>query len=182
MIPVALSENNVMLRTALVHLIEGFGEYIIMQQASNGHELLRKLKPSQLPELALMEMNRMHGDEMASAKLILEKFPKIKMIALVMDDSDIPVAGMIRLGIRGYIQKNAGPERIHEAMANVLTKGFHIPDRLNGRLMNSFQNKHNIDNGSSYLTRLTEREKEFLRFSCTEMTYKEIAMEMEISP
>jgi DNA-binding NarL/FixJ family response regulator len=48
--------------------------------------------------------------------------------------------------------------------------------------MNSFQDMQKAEQGGSYLFRLTEREKEFMRFSCTEMTYKEIALEMEVSP
>lgn len=182
MIPVALAENHLMLRTAMVHLIEGFGEYKIVLQASNGHELFSMINPTELPELVLMEMTRPHSEEMASVKLISEKYPQIKMIALIADETDIPVALMIKLGVRGYIQKDAGPDRLREAMANVLTKGFHIPERLNGRLMNSFQSKQKADHKGNNLKKLTEREKEFLRFSCTEMTYKEIALKMEVSP
>jgi DNA-binding CsgD family transcriptional regulator len=35
---------------------------------------------------------------------------------------------------------------------------------------------------SNNFFRLTEREKEFLWFSCTEMTYREIATQMKVSP
>jgi two-component system, NarL family, invasion response regulator UvrY len=182
MIPVALAEENMLLRTALVQLIEGLGDYKIVLQASNGNELIRILQPEYLPELILLGLSLPHTDGVASAKTLSEKYPQLKIIALIGDEGEVPVAGMIKNGIRGYIKIDAGPKRIREALAHVLKNGFYIPHSLTGSLMHSFQHNYRADMYNNYLLRLTEREKEFMKFSCTEMTYKEIAQEMEISP
>jgi DNA-binding NarL/FixJ family response regulator len=127
MIPVALAEDDLMLRTVIVHLIESLGPCKIVLQSSSGPELLMMLNPSNLPELVLMDVNRQYKDGMTSARLISEKYPQIKMIAMVTEESELSVEGLIINRVRGYTQTDAGPNRLRESIANVLRKTFIFP-------------------------------------------------------
>ena len=61
-----------------------------------------------------------------------------------------------------------------------MTNGYYYSQNSSGKLANVFQNPNK--NFSGQPTLLTNNEIIFLKYSSTEMTYKEIAQQMFISP
>jgi DNA-binding CsgD family transcriptional regulator len=53
---------------------------------------------------------------------------------------------------------------------------------VTGRLVHSLAGQEDEGNGGAKLLGLTERETTFLKLACTEMSYKEIAAQMHLSP
>jgi two-component system, NarL family, invasion response regulator UvrY len=89
---------------------------------------------------------------------------------------------MLKAGAKGYILKDSDPAELQAAIDSVINKGFHYSDLVSGKLIHAI-NKMDED-GSSLKTmiNLTERELDFLKYCCTEFTYKEIADKMCVSP
>ena len=61
-------------------------------------------------------------------------------------------------------------------------KGFYYTDFVTGTLVHSFQNGVSEFNGALRFHELKEREREFIKYACSEMTYYEIADKMFVSP
>jgi DNA-binding NarL/FixJ family response regulator len=179
-IPIAMADDHVLIRQALASLVESFGGYEVIIQASNGQELLDKIDMGNLPALILLDISMPVLNGIETAKIISTKFPDIKILALTMMDDEQSVIGMVRNGARGYIVKDAEPSLLKEAMQNVIQKGFHYSDLVTGRMIHSLQ-KDGLSN-DGYEAKLTEREQAFLKYACTELTYKEIADRMYVSP
>jgi DNA-binding NarL/FixJ family response regulator len=59
---------------------------------------------------------------------------------------------------------------------------FYFPDEITGIIVASHQSLDKTVAESSNIPNLTEREILFLKLSCTEMTYLEIAEAMQVSP
>jgi two-component system, NarL family, invasion response regulator UvrY len=177
---IAMADDHVMIRQALAGLIESFGDYEVTIQASNGRELLDKLALGALPELVLLDISMPVLRGIETAKIISSTYPGIKILALSMMDDEQSVIGMVRNGARGYVVKDAEPALLKEAIQHVLEKGFHYSDLVTGRMIYSLQNGSNTTEHPA--AKLTERESEFLKLTCTELTYKEIATEMHVSP
>jgi DNA-binding NarL/FixJ family response regulator len=179
-VPIAMADDHVMIRQALAVLIESFGDYEVTIQASNGRELLEKLALGVLPDLVLLDISMPVPRGIETAKIISSTYPDIKILALSMMDDEQSVIGMVRNGARGYIVKDAEPAQLKEAIYNVLQNGFHYSDLVTSRMI------HNLQNGNSKAEnaapKLTERETDFLNLTCTELTYKEIADQMNVSP
>jgi two-component system, NarL family, invasion response regulator UvrY len=53
---------------------------------------------------------------------------------------------------------------------------------VTGRLMRSITDMDSDVKGSAKLQKLTDREIDFLKLACSELTYKEIAAQMHLSP
>jgi DNA-binding NarL/FixJ family response regulator len=176
----AMADDHVMIRQALAGLIESFGDYEVIIQASNGRELLDKLALGVLPQLVLLDISMPVLRGIETAKIISSTYPGIKILALSMMDDEQSVIGMVRNGARGYIVKDAEPALLKEAIYNVLQNGFHYSDLVTGRMIHSLQNGSSTHEHST--PKLTEREMEFLKLTCTELTYKEIADQMNVSP
>jgi len=72
------------------------------------------------------------------------------------------------------------PHELHKAMDTLMQKGYYYSDLLTGKLIHSLHDKDN--NSNSALSKLTEKESQFLSLCCSELSYKEIAEQMYISP
>ena len=86
---------------------------------------------------------------------------------------------MIKCGAKGYLQKNVHPVELEKALHSLVERGFYYPDWATSRVLHALANEDKVP---SIQTAITEREKEFLAYTCTELTYKEIAEKMVCSP
>ena len=86
---------------------------------------------------------------------------------------------MLRQGARGYIMKNIDPEELKNALDSVMKKNFYLSEEISGKIISGL-NK-DIDK-TEEVPVLTQREKDFLRHICSEITYKDIAAKMYVSP
>jgi DNA-binding NarL/FixJ family response regulator len=180
LIQVAMADDHTMIRQALASMVEGFGEFKVILQASNGRELLNSLDPKRLPQLVLLDNRMPELDGIETAKELTRLYPDIKILALSMMDDEQSIIGMIRNGAKGYLLKDAEPAALREAMNDVLYRGFHYSDLVTGRLIHTIQKGGDLT--GSQEPKLTERETEFLKLACSELTYKEIANQMHVSP
>ena len=88
---------------------------------------------------------------------------------------------MFKAGARGYILKDCEPSELKAALDSIMKKGYYYSELVTGKLIHSI-NKLDEDGDVRNLSPLSEREIQFLKFACTEMTYKEIADKMFLSP
>lgn len=179
MTTIAMADDHILLRNGLAGLIESFGDYKIVLQANNGKELTQKIGAMPMPDLVLLDISMPEMDGFATAAWLKKNYPNIKVLALSMMDHEDAIVQMIRNGARGYVLKDAEPEELRNALYNIIHKGFHYSELVSGKLVYKLQN---IDQSNSLKgISLTEREKEFLPYTCTELTYKEIAHKMGLS-
>jgi DNA-binding NarL/FixJ family response regulator len=64
----------------------------------------------------------------------------------------------------------------------LLIKGYYYSDLVSGKLINAINKIEDEGSDVHTLIHLNERETEFLKYACTELTYKEIADKMFVSP
>jgi DNA-binding NarL/FixJ family response regulator len=86
---------------------------------------------------------------------------------------------MLRLGAKGYIMKNAEPEELKEALDSVLKKDFYLSEYISGKIISGLHKDMDMPEAPIVLS---EKEREFLQLVCSEMTYKDIATKMFVSP
>jgi two-component system, NarL family, invasion response regulator UvrY len=179
---IALADDHVLLRKGLASLVQNLG-YSVVLEADNGKELISGIEATQeLPELVLMDINMPETDGYEAALWLKENRPDVKVLALSMYDDETAIIRMLKNGAKGYILKDAEPTELRTAMEAILNKGFYYSEMVTGRLMRSIADMDDDPKGSKKLMNLTDREVEFLKLACSEMTYKEIAAQMHLSP
>lgn len=181
MITVALVDDHVMLRNGLAILLSGIG-FDVLFEANNGEECIRYINSGKAPEVILMDINMPVKDGFETSLWIKQNFPEIKVLALTMVDDDNAVIRMLRNGAVGYLLKESGPAELKSAIHTAAEKGFYYSEMVTGRLVHGIRNGNEGNNNSSFAIHLTEKEIEFLKMSCSELTYKEIADKMKVSP
>lgn len=183
MITIAMADDHAMLRQGLANMIGTFGDYTVMLQAGNGTELIKQLSPAVLPDIALLDISMPEMDGFETAAFLQQNFPSVKVLALSMMDNENAIIRMIRNGARGYVLKDAEPAELKQALYDVMHKGYYYSDLVTGKLIFNISRQGSDDkSGASTQEHISDKELEFLKYSCTELTYKEIAGNMHVSP
>lgn len=175
-------DDHTLLRKGLCNLIREFDRYSILFEADNGKDFINKLNPNNLPELVLMDINMPEMDGYQTALWIKNNYPEMKVLALSMYDNETAIIRMFKAGAKGYILKDCDPEELQKALQAVIIKGFYYSEMITGSLIHSINKLDENENHIKEIVNLNEREIIFLKLACTEMTYKEIADTMYLSP
>jgi DNA-binding NarL/FixJ family response regulator len=91
---------------------------------------------------------------------------------------------MLQNGAKGYILKDSEAHELKNALDSICENGYYYTEMVTGKLIHAV----NQSDGSDPLgvigreVTLSDRDREFLHLVCTELTYKEIAEKMVLSP
>jgi two-component system invasion response regulator UvrY len=181
---VVLVDDHVLLRNGLASLVDSFDSYQVQFEASNGIEFIEKLDPNNLPDLVLMDINMPEMDGYSTTSWLKRNYPSVKTLALSMYETENAIIRMFKAGVRGFILKHCDPKDLLAAMDAVINKGFYFSEVITGRLIHTINKYEDLESDEigNPLSVLNDRELQFLKFACTELTYKEIASQMYLSP
>ncbi|HLG38662.1 MAG TPA: response regulator transcription factor [Chitinophagaceae bacterium] len=180
-IKVALADDHVLLRTALASLINNFTDCSVIIQVSNGNDLIEKLKTGPVPDVVLLDLNMPGMDGTETASYLQENYPDINVLMLTMYDSELALIRLLQAGVRGFLKKDVHPEELRYAIQSVMQSGFYYSHDTTGKLVNLFR-KQADSLGALSKNLLTATDINFLKLASTELTYKEIARQMNLNP
>lgn len=179
-IKVALADDHKLFRKGLCELISGFAEYKVVWDVDNGHECLAALEAGPVPEIVLLDIHMPQLDGYQTAEILKRRYPAIKILVLSMYDSEAHIIRMLKLGVKGYILKDAEPYELKQGLDSLVKKGMYYSDLVMGTLMKTLQDS-DPEQPVKLMQPLNEREIEFIQLAATELTYKEIADHMCVS-
>ncbi|RYJ36853.1 MULTISPECIES: response regulator transcription factor [Flavobacterium] len=174
---IIIVDDHLLFSQSLELLIKSFGDYEVIERFENGKVFIDYLEQNNSTEidLILLDVNMPVLDGLSTMQWLKDNRPDLKVIALSVNDDEEIIIKMITNGAKGYLLKDTSPEIFKEAIECVIEKGFYFTELVSGMLIN----KVNSDNKKICLK---EKEIVFIKHACTEMTYKEIASEMCLSP
>lgn len=175
---VAIADDHSLMRNALGKLINSFGDYSVLFEANNGKEIRPLIHQHGIPDIVLVDVNMPEMDGFETTKWLHSNYPQIKVLVLSMLSDERTIIRMMRLGAKGYLLKNAEPEELKEGLDSVMSKDVYLPDIISGKLISGLHRDADKDEDAVVLN---EREREFLRWVCTELAYREIAEKMNLS-
>lgn len=179
---VVIVDDHLLFAQSLQGLVNAFSEFEVLYHVKNGNELIHKLKESEnIPDIILLDMNMpvMNGYE--TMQWIKENRPDTNVLVLSMDDEEQSIIKMLRLGAKGYLLKDIHPEILRKALNEVITNGIYYSERVATTLLNSITGEKE-KNQKHKKAMLKDSEIRFLELACTDLTYKEIAQVMCLSP
>src|ERR1700761_241613 len=174
-IHIAIVDDHTLFRNGVAALMSEFDQLEVVFEAENGEQMQQMLKKHPAPDVILMDINMPVMDGYAATRWLKQNYPKVKILALSMFEDDKAVIQMIKSGAGGYVLKESRPRELLEAIKAVNEKGVYLNELVSGKLMRSVADNEEIPEFS-------KKELEFLRLCCSELTYKEIAEQMFVSP
>lgn len=184
-IRIALADDHQLVRKGIRLLLESIDGFKVVAEASNGKELIEEIANiNRLPDIALIDVNMPVMDGHETVSVLRAKYPDLRLIALSVNNDLYVIREMVRLGANAYLFKDSSPAVFKTVLHEVLEKGCYYDKQVIESLLlpENMVNGHPTKNGYRNLIRsLSSRELEFIKFCCSELTYKEIADKMNIS-
>lgn len=177
---VAIIDDHILLRTALARLVNGFEGYTVLFEADNGKDLRAQIMQHHIPDIVLLDVNMPEMDGFETTQWLHKNYPHIKVLVLSMLSDEKTIIKMFRLGAKGYLLKNTDHEELKKALDSVMNKNVYLSEYVSDKLVSGLHK--DADKEESKPVMLNDKEKEFLRWTCTELSYKEIAEKMFLSP
>lgn len=181
-IKIVVVDDQEYLRKSLEETLALFDEMECLYSASNGKDLLEKLKNGPIPHLILMDINmpEMNGIE-ATAK-ISEAYPDIKVLMLTVFEDEHHIFDSIMAGACGYLLKDEKPMVLYEAIHEAMEGGAPMSMSIARKALQLIRTGKPCENSASEAYQLSKREIEILEKIAEGMNYQEIADKLFISP
>jgi len=179
MIKIVIVDDHILFSQALRGLIDHFDDFEVVEQFKNGQELqdfCANCKKE--PDLILMDVQMPIVNGIEATKWIKKNHPNIKVLALTTSDDERTILNMLRAGAKGYLLKDIHPSVLHQAIIETHNKGFYYTEQVSETLLHA----NEIETKNLDKVDLKPRELELLKYTAKEMTYKEIAAKMFLSP
>jgi DNA-binding NarL/FixJ family response regulator len=174
---VVIVEDHTLLSQAIASVVDGFAMFKVSYLCKNGSELVDKFKfEKNIPDLVLMDINMPIMNGLETTQWINENHPKVNVLALTIEEDENTILKMLRLGAKGYLLKDVDKKTLEMALLKIMDTGFYHSSNVTDILMNSLMGK------SKNKIEFKSTEIEFLNLVCSELTYKEIADKMSLSP
>jgi two-component system invasion response regulator UvrY len=179
-VKIGLVDDHILIRDALANAIRSIDEYDVSLLAENGKDFISKLNHSNIPEILILDLNMPEMDGHETIYWLLKNHPEIKILVLSMYDAE-SLIHLIKVGVRGFVKKGAPPSELKHAIQSILTTGTYCSLTVTSRLFGLMKD---LGTKNSYWGTiiLNECEIAFLKLVATELTYKEIAQKMKVSP
>ncbi|MGN7867149.1 response regulator [Chryseobacterium sp. 22458] len=175
---IVIVDDHILIAKALEGIISNFSEFEVIYVCENGKDLIEKFEEGNIiPDIILLDISMPIMDGFETAAWLTKNHPDIKVMALSMQGDDNSVIKMIKNGAKGYLLKNTHPKDLETALSRLNTDGFFYPDWASKIIFSNLGKEE-----PEVSIKISEREKEFLKYTVTELSYKEIADRMCCSP
>jgi DNA-binding NarL/FixJ family response regulator len=123
------------------------------------------------PDVVLLDVHMPDGGGLAVLAGVTPDLPDVRFLALSVSDAPADVIEIVHAGASGYVTKTIEPAELAAAVRRVAAGEAVFSPSLAGFLLDDAE-----------LATLTPREREVLRLIARGYLYKEVALELEISP
>ena len=175
-INIGIVDDHQLFLKSLSSLLQSFPDFTIVLEALNGESLLHKLQAALIkPDILLLDVNMPVMDGAKTAAAITALYPTIRLIALSMKEDDTSVINMIKAGCCAYLLKDIHPDELEKALHEVFKKGYYNAD------VSNINYRRLILKTKEDSVVFSARERTFLTLACSDLTYKQIAAQMNLS-
>jgi len=181
LIRIAIADDHKLIRAGITMILSENDQFLVVQQASNGRELLDGMANSK-PDVVLLdlEMPVLGGKETLIE--IRKSYPDVRVLILTMHKNEAFIIQMMELGANGYLIKNTDPDEVVQAIHKVIQSEFYFSDVVSMAMLQGISQPDLKLSDELSKSGLTEREMDILRLICKEYTTIEIGEALFLSP
>jgi DNA-binding NarL/FixJ family response regulator len=174
-VKIMIFEDNDRLRDSLVYLLKSSGEYEVTGDFDNcmqAETLMRVYKP----DVVLMDIDMPGESGIIGVGKIKETSPETAVIMYTVFEDDEKLFQCLCAGANGYLLKKTSPQKLFEAIAEVVGGGAPMSPSIARKVLGSFQVRPQSNKYD-----LTPREIDVLQWLIKGYSIKTIASEMNLA-
>jgi DNA-binding NarL/FixJ family response regulator len=176
---VVIVDDHEIFRSGVRAELEGLVD--VRGDAGSVEEAVR-LIVTERPDVVLLDVHMPGGGGVEVLRRVAEERPAQRFLALSVSDAPDDVIAVVRAGARGYVTKTISGPELADAVRRVRGGDAVFSPRLAGFVLDAFAGQLTEAEVDPELDQLTTREREVLRLIARGYLYKEVALELSISP
>lgn len=177
-INVLIADDHQLFREGLVNLLSSAPDIKVIGQAKDGKDAIAKATELK-PDLLLIDINMPHMNGIEATKVLKEKLPDLKIIAVSMHSDKQYVKGVLEAGADGYLLKNCTYKQLTEAILSVQSGKKILSEDITELVIKGYLEP--AEAGPEGLDELSEREMEILKLFAEGKSTREISDKLFIS-
>lgn len=179
MIRLILCDDHRLVRAGLKRVLEDTVGMEVLGEASNGEEAMQMARELS-PDVMLMDVNMPGIGGLEATRRILQRNPKIKIIAVSMYVDEPYPSRLLSAGARGYISKDAAADEVVAAIRRVAEGGIYVAASVASNLAASLVKGNDAD--QSPFESLSQREMQVMLMVTKGLGNQEISESLSLSP
>ena len=176
MIRVLLADDHHVVRAGLRELLSGTGDITVAGEATNGHEVLERIRDADY-DVAVLDMSMPGRSGIELIRLVKAERPKLRILMLSMHSEEQWAVRALRAGASGYLTKETAPDELIAAIRRIASGGAYVTPETAERLALAA----NRDSEAPPHTLLTDREFQVFRMIAGGASVGEVARELSLS-
>lgn len=179
-IKIGLVDDHAITRKGIKTLLESSKQYQVIIEASNGKELISLLKNGIIPDVLILDLSMPNMSGFDVIREVTQLYPAVIIFIFSLYQSEDVMLNAIHQGASGYLSKSADPAILQAAIQSVVEYGFYIPDQIKRKY--SQIAKIPKQKGFRGKELLTEKEIQYIILASSNLTYREIAIKLNVQP
>ncbi len=175
---VLVVDDHKILRNGLTALLKSSDIISKIYELNDGQSAVNFVDKTDV-DIILMDIKMPKLNGIKATKIILDKKPDIKIIALTMHDDTNYISEMVKAGAKGYLLKNTEFDELIFAIKKVYAGEMFFSMQVTSIMTSSVTDKK--EDSLIALNQLTKRERQILKLIAEEYTNKEIAEKLFLS-
>lgn len=176
MIRILIADSRELVRSGLQCLLGSDPDITVVGTAATGEEALNQAETLR-PDIVLMDVHLSGSGGLDACYEFRQRYPKIKIIALVICDDDPSPRRLLQMGMHGYISKSCSTTEMIKVIKTVAQAHGHVGSGVTNRPMLA-----DPDTLATPFDRLSSREIEVVTLTLQGKTIQEIAAILAVNP
>jgi DNA-binding NarL/FixJ family response regulator len=172
-------DDHAIVRRGIVQVLSEHPDVQVVAEAADYAGLRAELKKHGEPDVLVMDVGLPGKNGIDILKSLREEHPKLKVLMVSMYPEDQYAVRAFRAGAFGYLNKASAPEKLLEALSQVIAGRKYVTPEIAQALI---ENLNAPENESAPHEKLSDREFQTLKLIASGKRLSDIAEELALSP
>jgi|SRR6185369_13110906 DNA-binding NarL/FixJ family response regulator len=176
---ILIVDDHPLFREGLIEYLEKQTDWVCCGEASDAPSAMRALA-AQKPDLAIIDISLKNSSGIELTKNIKTQYPDLPILILSLQEEGVYAGIALRAGANGYLTKQEAPEKVLQAIRQLLAGGIYLSEAVTHRILRQQMNGQERRLGAP-VANLSDREWEVFRLLGEWKGTREIAGQLGLS-
>jgi len=176
MLKILIADDHPVVRQGLKQIVAEASDMVVADEASNGWEVLSKVRASQY-DVVLLDISMPGGNGVDILRQLKNEKPRLAVLILSIHPEEQYAVRALKAGASGYLTKDSAPDELVAAIRKVSVGGKYVSSSLAEKLASDLEKK----NAELPHKALSDREYQVMCMIASGSTVTEIANNAELT-